>query len=653
MRAKYVCIVAFVALLLFNNIGVRGQEQPKDLSIQELKEQIVKLQSIEANEALSADVRNINRRFLEQRRTQLRALMQKTISELRSYRATAGSILTADEIKILDAEIAQNLKELESESLGSSSGPPPVQTESASASSIVASSSAQGTNTAAEPRRSESALLNVPATPTRSSSSQPSFPGPLMPGPIGPQDLTLTGSDPNSSDLIKDDVHRELSKVVQEITKARAEPGTTLIQARKAAFDITANPKLYAELLSLILTNEMLPRDEFIRDIEAARIDKQVGGPSGNAGSTSLVSKGGTPAIIGFAVENGGLTRTIDGTTVTLRGNPIGLVEALQRKGFVTSYQDDSASAKFLRKLSFSASFDTSRGDTPGTFLANRQQLSGYSFRYEFKNDRDPRNPKYKAQWEALVRNHAQQVANDLSWIQRLFDTHPAYSTWLTAAKEAVANASPGDLANVVAVQFQALQDIPIPSELAAKLESFRTDFNAYRGERSKLLEIVANGPIFTFEYVNSRRPGLVDTSNLKFVAETGLFKGKGDLTYNGSFTLFNSNPGPGMKRLRDFDNSLRLDVPLGDVRKVGNFVLTFAGQYKRLTESDMPGLNNKGDIASGQLLFTVPIKGTGLKIPLSVSFANRTELVKEKEIRGNFGFTFDLDAIFARFKPF
>ena len=28
-------------------------------------------------------------------------------------------------------------------------------------------------------------------------------------------------------------------------------------------------------------------------------------------------------------------------------------------------------------------------------------------------------------------------------------------------------------------------------------------------------------------------------------------------------------------------------------------------------------------------------------------------ELIKEKEVRGNFGFTFDLDTIFAKFKPF
>lgn len=657
MRAKYSCVVAVVALLLFSNAGVQGQQSSKDPGIQELKEQITKLQSIEANEALSADVKAINRRFLEQRRTQLRGLLQKTIDDLRNYRAMAGSILTADEIKVLETTIAEHQNELESQQAGTSSV---AQAASGNEHAAVAQSVSAQSGSAVNPVSSlisatseseHAATKSVSAPPASGNGNVPvarSVSGPpaaiLLPAAaIAAQDFVPKGSDPSGTDAVRADIRNQLISLIREVSRAAN------ANERKAAIDITANPQLYAELLS----NALLPRDEFIRDLEAARIDKQVGGGSGNAGSTTLVTKGGTPAIIGFAVENGGLTRTVDGTTITLRGNPIGMIEALQKKGFLTSYQDDSASARLLRKLSFSASFDTSRGDTPGTFFANRQQLSGYSLRYEFKNDRDPRNEKYKTQWETLVRDHAQEVANDLSRIQRFFDTHPTYNSWLEKAKEAVATAASADLPSVVTRQFEALQEIEIPDELRAMLESFRTDFTSYRGERSKLLEIVANAPIFTFEYVNSRRPGLIDTSNFKFIAETGLFKGKGDLTYNGSFTLFNANPGPGMKRLRDFDNSLRLDIPLGDVRKVGNFVLTFAGQYKRLTENEMPGMDNEGDIASGQLLFTVPIKGTGFKIPFSVSFANRTEFVKEKEVRGNFGFTLDLDALFAKLKPF
>ena len=71
--------------------------------------------------------------------------------------------------------------------------------------------------------------------------------------------------------------------------------------------------------------------DMHIGDIENIRVDKQVGGGSSNAGSTSLVSKGAAPSILGFAVENGALTQNISGTTVTYRGNLVGTIEALNK----------------------------------------------------------------------------------------------------------------------------------------------------------------------------------------------------------------------------------------------------------------------------------------------------------------------------------
>jgi len=60
-----------------------------------------------------------------------------------------------------------------------------------------------------------------------------------------------------------------------------------------------------------------------------------------------------------------------------------------------------------------------------------------------------------------------------------------------------------------------------------------------------------------------------------------------------------------------------------------------------------------KGDIAVGQIGLNIPIKSLGMKFPVSVTFANRTELIKEKTIRGNIGFTFNWDTLFARLKPF
>jgi len=86
--------------------------------------------------------------------------------------------------------------------------------------------------------------------------------------------------------------------------------------------------------------------------------------------------------------------------------------------------------------------------------------------------------------------------------------------------------------------------------------------------------------------------------------------------------------------------------------------VISFAGKYQRLNTDIVDELGmivpgTKGDIGVGQFKWTIPIGDTGLRLPLSFTFANRTELIKEKEVRGNFGLTIDFDSIIARFRSF
>ena len=59
--------------------------------------------------------------------------------------------------------------------------------------------------------------------------------------------------------------------------------------------------------------------------------------------------------------------------------------------------------------------------------------------------------------------------------------------------------------------------------------------------------------------------------------------------------------------------------------------------------------VSTKGNIGLAQAKLTIPTKSAGVSIPVSVTWANRTELIKEKEVRANFGLSFDLDKIFAK----
>ena len=55
---------------------------------------------------------------------------------------------------------------------------------------------------------------------------------------------------------------------------------------------------------------------------------------------------------------------------------------------------------------------------------------------------------------------------------------------------------------------------------------------------------------------------------------------------------------------------------------------------------------NESDTIWLGQLKLTIPVQDGGVKIPISVTWANRTDLVKESVVRGSIGFTFSLDSL-------
>jgi hypothetical protein len=61
-------------------------------------------------------------------------------------------------------------------------------------------------------------------------------------------------------------------------------------------------------------------------------------------------------------------------------------------------------------------------------------------------------------------------------------------------------------------------------------------------------------------------------------------------------------------------------------------------------TAAEAKWANNNKSTYTGQLKLTIPIPGlTGVNFPISVSVANRSDLIDEKVVRGKFGFTIDI----------
>jgi len=83
-------------------------QQPAE-TIKSLKEQLQQLEKIENDPATPAEVRNINRQFMEERNRRLRSLLQTRILALRKYQSSVALVLNADEKRTLESAI----KELE------------------------------------------------------------------------------------------------------------------------------------------------------------------------------------------------------------------------------------------------------------------------------------------------------------------------------------------------------------------------------------------------------------------------------------------------------------------------------------------------------------------------------------------------------------
>jgi hypothetical protein len=421
----------------------------------------------------------------------------------------------------------------------------------------------------------------------------------------------------------------------------------------------------------------------FILDAENKRNDKQIGGDSKSSGTTSLAVKGGVPRFFSWAVESGAATSSRSGNTLTFRINPVGLADSFSRHRFATDLglgnplDERDPFTNSLSKFSVGLSFDVTRGTETPTFVGSKQQLSAFSIRYNLLNRKDPMNPAYIADWRRFGKTALEPYAVRIYESSKVLvcslseDEDCDVSKFVNADLEAwradtekklqndvELNALKSEIELVESVRrvlVEQIAKLPMsklkadPSIVKGATEQGLALLN-YVAEKRKLDEKIAKGEVLTFEYTNYREVNAPDVSNFRFIAEKG-FGDNWNLTANASISFLNKRPTDvNVKRIREFDFTLLLEKPLMEL-SFGRPIFSFAGMYQRIPSNilgpdGLVAANSAGDVALGQLKLVIPINGTGIKIPLSVTFANRTEFVKEATVRGNFGFTFDLDRL-------
>lgn len=676
-------ISLIVVVLLTQGLLIGQTAQSNAERIRQLREEISKRETAD----VPNDLVDLNRDKLIERRAELRTLLKVEIESLKKHRVLLAAAITPEETQKIDDSIRGYSSEIDrlntairnALSADNLTSPPSNATSTVSVSQPPTNVSAPA-STAPEASGTPGALQNNMTNAERSNAVSNhagirglSNPPTSIPPPI-PADVTDTKATIDCQQAtLKPKTVSELDKTICGIVDD--------IAARKVAGapnQISLRPNVL-EVVKIIIARKSTPK--YLVEAEETRLDKQVAAGPSNTNGNSLIVKGGTPAILGFAVENGGLSRTANGSAITFRGNPVGLINAFANRGFVPSVKEDEKDSllRFMKKTSFAFTFNTDRGPNPGVFTATQQQLSSFSARIEFINRR--KADLYIRDWEDFLGTKAQSLANYLSKNQ-LIETgidesvfpfgkwkDPILQAWWVQTQTEMAKASDAEVSAVLQASLEKLPIKQLLPETIAILSGVETQLGLYMSGRDDLLKKINRGTLVTFEYVNKREVNAPDTSNFTFIAEKGTGGGAIDFTFNASLTMFNNMdsvrnfvrlnpllPRPG--RVRDFQFAGQIDVPIGSVTDFGQFDLFASGRYERLLENASTDIglvipNTKGDIGYLQVGVKVPIKGTGLKIPFSVTFANRTELIKEKTVRGNIGFTFDLDSLFSRFKPF
>jgi hypothetical protein len=412
--------------------------------------------------------------------------------------------------------------------------------------------------------------------------------------------------------------------------------------------------------------------------VEAARTDKQLGSPAASAGSTSLVSRAAAPSIFGFAVEHGALTQAANETSATLRGNAIGWLDLLKEQDFVSSYDDDSRFIRALRRISYSFTFNTAPGETaaaaerpdPGSLKEQLEeagrQLSSYSVRLTLVDQRDPRRRDNRAAVATFVDNQGPPLLAAAAFLDPVF-LSPEYDRWLEetqAILSAPGSMSKRDIERILYRRLETLRQM-----MAERLVNFEDDvaayvnaLNAFESSRTVMFAKMQKKFVMAAELVRVRPSEIPASSTYRLVAEGRPGGGAWNITGNAALTRQDAGtvllPEPTeTSGWRDFQVAVQAERTLGRVNPcedagVGRPALALEYLLQRLHDNAVVTFAGfqypvqKGVIHAAQAKLTIPMKNSGIKVPLSVSIANRTELLKEKTVRGHIGLTFDLDVL-------
>lgn len=475
---------------------------------------------------------------------------------------------------------------------------------------------------------------------------------------------------------------------------------------RHLAVEHLVNPMFHAQRFVLFAMNEdQVLASQLLSLWDQSRVDKQVGATATTTGSTDLVSLPSVPELFGLGVTLGALTQTVSGSVATFRGNADGMIRSIAGQPVGCN---GCMGTSGLKNLNFAVSFDLSRQSsqqvatngaansattTPPAAIVlpkNTKQFSSFSARYDIYNPKDTRSKAFQEAWKAWFLKHQNelQTAGDqlLTPIEKLLDPLFAESSetgenkdttqkYMTLRSDYEPQLEKADASQIDGLLTEYLTKVVAlasanVADFDQQLLAVRAAYATYSQTYDDLFKELRGKPQFSFEYTFNSPVSQPDTHNIRMIFGFNPFSGGGLLSANAAMTFYGGSIPAGAKygRIRDYQFAAQFDRPLGNIN-THPAVLTLAGYVQYQLDPSVidigpgnlvPGttitlpqdaqvlLGRKGTMGIVEGKITLKMKNSGFKIPIGVSWANRTDLLNATDVRGHVGITYDLDALFS-----
>ena len=457
---------------------------------------------------------------------------------------------------------------------------------------------------------------------------------------------------------------------------------------------ITATADLVTAKAAALAPTPKAAASAALADAGQARLDRQLSPGSSASGTTSLVSKAGSSELLSLALDTGALTKSVDGTTVTLNTNadqvfrlitgsdPDCTVTCNSRRWFendILNRTNISASLNLAQQSSTTTATSGQASGTTPTQVSNAAiptgsgKLSGITARYQVMNNFDPRSTQFRQKWnDAVSANKVDSAAiavkaATISVLKVLkADAAPFALKRDEMLQKAQSDSTGQALADYFAAYFsEASQRILEDAKIGPLISEVMQNRAAYRQVWFKALDDAA-GTLLTFEYDYNRPVNQPQTHDLKLIWGYD-FGPTGMLTFNGAVSFYGSVPtGAKYGSLHYGQISTEYDRTLSGKGKSVQTQLSLAGYWQYQphpsilnipagtvapgTTIPLPNGTQEFVGTAGSLWVTqakLTIKGAGgINVPIGVSWSNKTDLLQGSKVGAQVGISYNFSSL-------